>query len=570
MEQLLVDGELKSLQNEDMTFWDRDRLMFCLMFDNEDVFAKALKLVAEKKPDELPTLGVELSDSESSEGSDVETLDTWREISLVKIAVLRGLNSALEALGSISEEYNLTAIKTVYEFGCWETLRNLLEKRSQMDWKPVKLGDFITFLMGAQTFDKEFRESEEGKVDFSKCVDLLFKYAEYEINEQNEDQHSALHLAVMYNKPKAIFKLLKRGAYIGLQDKSDRPAIWNIHAKTLEKYFDQCIEGDDLIVFNFKNLIAPSEDYPNDMTAIEFMSNSNDLKYLLEHPLIASFLFLKWNRLALIFYLDFLCYFLLSVTTGFVSMYYLCEPNKYLNVMCVIAFLFLMYVALRRIFQVIYSSNTYLRSSENYLNSLLTFLIVVFLVLFVIAVPWNLHSPTLAAICIIMITYEFFMLAGTFWHFSIYAEMFIVVLKNAIKSLQLYAIFLPTFSLLFYILLRDQTAKESDGPNLNKFPTLGASIVKTIVMSVGEFDVINVNFDANTISIYVFIAFLFLISTVFMNLLNGLAVSDTQKIQSKARLTSFKRRSQVLGRYEEILTHQNHWFRYVKFGFKSK
>lgn len=54
-------------------------------------------------------------------------------------------------------------------------------------------------------------------------------------------------------------------------------------------------------MFNFENLICPSDDYPNDMAAIEFMSNSRDLKHLLEHPLIASFLFVKWNRLALIF-----------------------------------------------------------------------------------------------------------------------------------------------------------------------------------------------------------------------------------------------------------------------------
>lgn len=365
----------------------------------------------------------------------------------------------------------------------------------------------------------------------------------------------------MYNKSKTIFHLLKKGAYIGMQDKNDRPAIWNIHAKTLEKYFDQCIQGDDLVVFNFENLIAPSEEYPNDMTAIEFISNSNDLKHLLEHPLIASFLFLKWNRLALIFYLDFMCYFLLSIVTGFLSMYYLADPKNYLIEMCVMIVLFIIYVAFRRTLQVIHCSSHYLKNWENYLNSLLTFLIVVFLTCFVISVPWNLYSPTLAAVCIILITYEFFMLAGSFWHFSIYSEMFIVVAMNAVKSLQLYAIFLPAFSLLFYILLRDSSTKDGDGPNLNKFPTLGASVVKTIVMSVGEFDVINVNFDVNTISIYIFIGFLFLISTVFMNLLNGLAVSDTQQIQSKAQLTSFRKRSQVLARYEEILTHQNHWFR---------
>lgn len=94
---------------------------------------------------------------------------------------------------------------------------------------------------------------------------------------------------------------------------NDRPGIWNINPQTLEKYFDQCIIGEDLIVFNFENLICPSDDYPNDMEAIMYISNSRDLKYLLEHPLIASFLFLKWNRLALLFYLDFMWYFMLAI-----------------------------------------------------------------------------------------------------------------------------------------------------------------------------------------------------------------------------------------------------------------
>ena len=96
--------------------------------------------------------------------------------------------------------------------------------------------------------------------------------------------------------------------------------------------------------------------------------------------------------------------------------------------------------------------------------------------------------------------------------------MFIAVLKNAIKSLQLYAIFLPSLSLLFYILLRDLTVDDAEKSNLNKFPTLGASIIKTIVMTVGDFDVVNVNFNINTMSIYVFVGFLFLISIVFINL----------------------------------------------------
>lgn len=59
---------------------------------------------------------------------------------------------------------NLSAIKLIYEFGHWKSLRSLLETRGKMMWESVKLGDFTTFLMRAQTYDKDFRETEDGKV----------------------------------------------------------------------------------------------------------------------------------------------------------------------------------------------------------------------------------------------------------------------------------------------------------------------------------------------------------------------------------------------------------------------
>lgn len=570
METLLSpDGELPSIRSGNATFWDRDRLLFCLVFDNETMFTKGLKLVVEKRPDEISKLNIELKDENGdssdsdSDVEDVQTLETWRDVSLIKVAVLRELHSAVEQLGALNSEFNSAAIRLIYEFGLWNCLRKLLEKRKRLEWKPVKLGDFISFLMSAQTFDKDFKENDAGKVDFGKCVDLLFKYAEYDVNEQNDDQFSPLHLAVMYNKRKKIFDLLKNGAYLGLLDKMDRPPIWNINPKILEKYFDQCIVGDDLIVFNFENLISPSIDYPNDLAAIEYISNSSDLRFLLEHPLIASFLFLKWNRLALVFYLDFLCYFFLSLTTGWISMYYLRNPADSMVKMCLFTLLFTAYVALRRALQVTFCSTKHRQSLENYVNTALTILIVVFSVLFIFAVPLKIYSSTIAALCIVLVTYEFFVLARTFWHFSIYSEIFIAVAKSSIKSLQLYAIFLPAFSLLFFILFCNPDSKDESIPDLNKFGTLGSSILKTIVMSTGEFDVINVNFDVNALSVYVFIGFIFLISTVFMNLLNGLAVSDTNKIQLKAELTSFRRRCLVLARYEEVMFNKTHWFRYI-------
>lgn len=222
VKQIASHDELPSIANEDATFWDHDRLLFCLVFDNIDVFTKGLELIAAKKPGEIPKFNTEIADSDSdsdSESGDVESLETWREVSLVKVAVLREHDSAVEQLGALNSDCNHSAIRLVYEFGYWKCLEILLEKRESKGWKPVRLGEFISFLIRAQTFDKDFREDKNEKVDFGKCVDLLFKYAQYEVNEQNDDHYSALHLAVMYNKTKIILDLLKNGAYIGVLDK---------------------------------------------------------------------------------------------------------------------------------------------------------------------------------------------------------------------------------------------------------------------------------------------------------------------------------------------------------------
>ena len=68
-------------------------------------------------------------------------------------------------------------------------------------------------------------------------------------------------------------------------------------------------------------------------------------------------------------------------------------------------------------------------------------------------------------------------------------------------------------------------------------------------MSAGEFEAANSHFDSSVISANLFLVFLFLISIVFMNLMNGLAVSDTQKIQSDAEATSM---IQVLEYYMNV------------------
>lgn len=391
------DGELPSIRRQDATFWDFDRLKHCLILENEKVFLKGLKLFVAKKPNEIETL----KENKVTEGG-VSRRVTWSEWPLIKMAIRYGMITTALEMTELREDWNHFGIYVASGYGSWECLQKLFEQRKAKGWKPLDLANIGLAMIPHKHAEYIFKKVDD-KANLSKCVDAIFQHTNIDdgqINQQT-DGYSTLHLAVLYDRPEITFDLLKKGAYIGMQDKTGWPVIWNINPKTLEQYFDRCIcteydcyldgminvverhrAGEDSVVFNFENLISPSEDYPNDMTAIEYMSYSKNLHHLLEHPLIECFLFLKWDRLRFLFYADFLCYFILSLIIGCISMQYLTHPTDYLPVMCVFTLIFSIYLTLRRTLQLVFCSSTHLHSCENYVNCLQTTLIIVFLVLF--------------------------------------------------------------------------------------------------------------------------------------------------------------------------------------------
>lgn len=163
--------------------------------------------------------------------------------------------------------------------------------------------------------------------------------------------------------------------------------------------------------------------------------------------------------------------------------------------------------------------------------------IVLIVSIFLILFKFNEHDEsfrrTLAAFAILLTIAEFFLLTGSLpiLSFSTHLVMLKTVSKSFIKSLLLYSIILLAFSLCFYTLLnegRKPGAPEQEDGDFNKFNHPGLAIIKTLVMLTGEFEAANINFDSNPASYLIFLMFVFLISSVLFNLLNGLAVSDTQ------------------------------------------
>ena len=117
------------------------------------------------------------------------------------------------------------------------------------------------------------------------------------------------------------------------------------------------------------------------------------------------------------------------------------------------------------------------------------------------------------------------------------AAMFIAVSRNFLKLILWYSLLLIGFALSFSLIFHQDVAAGLDEPSnmiqmaFVDFPTY---LLKVGVMATGELAYEELPFDAAPkISWVIFIAFLFFITIVLMNLLVGSAVSDIEEINSK-------------------------------------
>ena len=133
--------------------------------------------------------------------------------------------------------------------------------------------------------------------------------------------------------------------------------------------------------------------------------------------------------------------------------------------------------------------------------------------------------------------------------YNIYSTMFYRVLKTFISFLTWYSLFIIAFALSFYILLHDDNGQEKDYPF---FDNVGFTLVKTFSMFVGELEFSDIPFNS-PFSYFFFLTFVFLIVVVLMNLLNGLAVSDTGLIREEAEIHAHVSRVEVISQAEATL-----------------
>uniref|UniRef100_A0A1A9Z193 Ion transport domain-containing protein n=2 Tax=Glossina pallidipes TaxID=7398 RepID=A0A1A9Z193_GLOPL len=481
--------------------------------------------------------------------------------------VLLGDNLNVNAVWENSNALEVAAI-----WGNWYVLQKLLDHpdlKLRRDDHPL-----ITVIC------KMSEDPLQEFCDYRKCFYVLIESEKVNINEKDDSGSTPLHYAVKYRNNEAIRELLKRGSYIGAKSCFNDLSIDGVSPELLEEHFDNCITSNNRklgdknfeIIINYMNLLprldAPSSSSKvpvkrlrDEMAPIAFIAKSKEHRHLLQHPLITSYLFLKWHRLSVVFFVNFLMYvfFAVSIITHTILKFRESEYEAVTALFGLFSWIGIIYMILRECMQMVMSPLCYFRSLANYMELALIGLSIV-----------TCSEPTydketqrvIAVFTMLLIAIELCLLVGSLPILSISTHMLMLdaVCRSFLKSFALYSIFVITFSLCFYILFgkpevnpKDPATANDDNGEFNKFTNPLTALIKTIVMLTGEFDAGDLEFDS-LYNYLLFLLFVFFMTIVLLNLLNGLAVSDTQAIKGQAELNGSICRANLLTRYEKVLT----------------
>jgi transient receptor potential cation channel subfamily A protein 1 len=213
---------------------------------------------------------------------------------------------------------------------------------------------------------------------------------------------------------------------------------------------------------------------------------------------------------------------------------------------------------LRELFQITVSPKKYCTNFENYVE--ISLVVTTSMILYIRSLT-NDTRKALASIVILLAAFELISIVGKHPKFSANVVMLITVSVTFFKSFLFYSPLIIAFSVSFNILFaKIELPKNINGTNANAddvndlFMDPGKSFFKTIVMLAGELDASSINFQMHPIiSKLVFSLFVFMIIIILLNLLNGLAVSDTQIIKNDAELLGHISRAQHLYFVENTL-----------------
>ena len=446
--------------------------------------------------------------------------------------------------------------------------------------------------------------------DYAACLDVLLSHLEalrknggaeevrHLVNIVDSQGSSSLHLATQLWGEEVVVRLLKLGANVGLENQWGEVPITSILPSTLESFLDSsCLSATEsptnlkyeitmdytflapptiqedtetgqhqglleanheLVKLNGGPPRTPDSDKKKNLPevletgALYALAQSKHHQHLLQHPIVSSFLALKWSRISKLYNLNIL----------FTVIFVLLLSTYVFNVRALKVLLIVLWSLLigREATQLVTAPIKYFKSLENWLELLQ--IILVGCVLFSPHANFADNNVRGASGIVLLISwFELLLMVGRhpFFHsYNVYSTMFFRVLKTFITFFVWYSLFIVAFGLSFYILLHDGPCEGENCENPFARPEL--SIVKVFAMFTGELEFSNINFKSSPVLGYVvFLLFLFLMVIVLMNLLTGLAVGETSQIREEAEVWAQKCRVETIFHLETCLASFSTW-----------
>lgn len=457
-----------------------------------------------------------------------------------------------------------------------EMLLRALKEQKELDKGVLRNKDLRKETALHKVVKREYAVKNEG-VDYYRCLELLLEKKRYlDLDAQDEFGNTALHYAVLCDDQSFVRILLLNGAHLGIRNQFGTLAITRIQASVLEEVLNDCIkykhnvaDREFQIILHYSMLAPAQTSQQPETECLRFLSGSRKHRHLLLHPVIDTFLFLKWQRIQKYYYFNIVAYTaFLILLTAYILVYHgtyipssengidseaqgqnvsdkgvvqeMVMQNLALKyVFKALICIFALYIAVREGVQFYVSWKLYVARLENWLE--ISIVVLTFIVLFI---PIN--AVSLQSLCAWLILFswiEFVLLLGRHPYLSIYITMFTTVTYNFLKFIIMFSFMIVAFSISFYLVFQVQ----------ENFTTYYLSLLKTIAMTTGEIEYTDLPLaDFPVSSHLLFVLFVFLIVLVLMNLLNGLAVSDIQQIQQEAEIVSYSSRVELVSYIESV------------------
>ncbi|XP_051858701.1 transient receptor potential cation channel protein painless-like [Drosophila albomicans] len=131
-----------------------------------------------------------------------------------------------------------------------------------------------------------------------ELLKVLLKSKDGLASAADEEGIPLLRFATLKYSDEAVRILLSNGAYMGMRSDYKTLPIKNIKTEILEEHLDNCIQMDDEnVIMDFSNISQPPNETNlnfqksyTDMSTISYIRKSKNLRHLLSHPMVSTFL----------------------------------------------------------------------------------------------------------------------------------------------------------------------------------------------------------------------------------------------------------------------------------------